>query len=188
MTRVAVAVILAALATAAEGFRASSVRPARPLARRSATHMRLLARPAPADDEAKAAVATASAATQAATDFRNDGAFAWMLPYMEVIGWKPGQTLYGAMPVHTDATVVVPPAAVAARRDAAAEALQNIGSDERARRAQLGTAFAAVALVYATWASLLADDGGLTGHLLRLGLVVPLFLAEGFQVSAEEGL
>jgi hypothetical protein len=145
---------------------------------------RLLARPAPADDEAKAAVATEASAP----DFRNDGAFAWMLPYMEVIGWKPGQTLYGAMPINTDDTVVVPPATAAARRDAAAEALQNIGSDERARRAQLGTAFGAVALVYATWATLGADGGGLTGHLLRFGVAVPLFLAVGFKVSAEEGL
>jgi hypothetical protein len=187
MTRVAVAVILAALATvpAAEGFRASSLRPARPRTH-STTHMpwRLLARPAPADDEAKAAVATEASAP----DFRNDGAFAWMLPYMEVIGWKPGQTLYGAMPINTDDTVVVPPATAAARRDAAAEALQNIGSDERARRAQLGTAFGAVALVYATWATLGADGGGLTGHLLRFGVAVPLFLAVGFKVSAEEGL
>jgi hypothetical protein len=187
MARVTTAVILAAAALAAlpasQGFTATPFRlPTRYAFGRVHDRVRRSSTPTPVF------AASPEQADDAATDFSNDGAFAWMLPYMEVIGWKPGKMLYGALPVDVDASAVVPAETAAARRNAAAETLQNIGTDERARRDQLGNVFVAASLVYATWASLLADEGGLTGHVLRLCLAVPLFLAVGLKVSAQEGL
>jgi hypothetical protein len=46
----------------------------------------------------------------------------------------------------------------------------------------------ALSAAYVGWASLIADDGGLSGHILRFLSVIPLFLAVGYKLSAETGL
>ena len=119
--------------------------------------------------------------------FTNDGLFAWMQPYLKIMGFVEGKTLVGAVPMSTNNNKRDAAQSAALRRQAA-DALQNIGDEERARRDTLGNVLVGLSLVYATWASLLADDGGLTGHVLRALLALPLFLAVGFKLSAQQGL
>lgn len=125
------------------------------------------------------------------TEFKNEGPFAWMLPYMDVIGFKEGRTLYGAIPMQQQNASMnggFSEQEAAERRRVAEENLQNIGDEERARRDQIGNIMALVSAVYVSWASLIADDGGWNGHVLRFLLVIPLVFAVGFKKSAQQGL
>ena len=124
-------------------------------------------------------------------EFQNDGPFAWMLPYMSTMGFVQGNTLMGAIPMKPDSNSnnnMVTETEAAARRQEAAASLQNIGPEERQRRDRNGNIMIALSATYVTWASFLADDGGVTGHVLRAFLAMPLFLAVGLKLSAQEGL
>eukprot|EP00977_Amphora_coffeiformis_P021289 scaffold9134_cov170-Amphora_coffeaeformis.AAC.13 len=111
-----------------------------------------------------------------------------MQPFLNTMGFVEGSTLKGAVPMKTDDVKRVGDAEATARRQEAADNLQNIGQEERDRRDQIGNIMIAVSAVYVVWASLIADDGGFTGHALRALLAVPLFFATGFKLSAREGL
>ena len=114
-----------------------------------------------------------------------------MLPYLEVFGYAPGKTLYGAVPLantNTDTTTPLSPAESNALRQVATDKLQNIGASERARRDAAGQALTALTVAYTLWAALVADDGGTLGHVVRGGVGLPLFFALGLKLSAEEGL
>ena len=121
-------------------------------------------------------------------EFQNDGPFAWMQPFLNTLGFVEGSTLKGAVPTKSDGKDRVSEAEASDRRKEAADNLQNIGQDERDRRDRIGNIMLVVSAMYTVWASLIADDGGLTGHALRALLALPLFFATGFKLSAQEGL
>jgi hypothetical protein len=121
--------------------------------------------------------------------FVNDGPLAWMQSYLELFGVKEGKSLFaGPIPVNVDESKKVSEAEASNRRLQASKDLTNIGMDERARRDKAGDVFRAISAVYIAWASLLADDGGFSGHLLRFASVVPVFFAVGYKLSAKTGL
>jgi hypothetical protein len=127
-------------------------------------------------------------------DFVNDGPLAWMRPYLTVFGMTEGKTLNFALPFDLDDDSKnfnsdEQTAAAAARlREEASRTLTNIGAEERERRGQAATVFAVLTAMYAVWSSLIADDGGLAGHLIRFGIVLPLFFTFGYKLSEETGL
>lgn len=138
---------------------------------------------------------TAASSQSQEEGFENDGPFAWLLPYMDAIGFKQGNSVQGGIPSNSDNSKKqggggggLSEAEGASRRQQASEDLQNIGPEERERRDRNGDVMIAVSVAYATWAGLIADDGGLTGHLLRALLALPLFLAVGLKLSAQTGL
>lgn len=112
---------------------------------------------------------------------------------MDLIGFQEGRTLKGAVPMMTNesegsSSNNLSEEEVKERRRTAAENLQNISDEERTRRDQIGNIMAVVSVAYASWASLIADDGGVGGHFLRLALALPVFFALGFKKSAQAGL
>jgi hypothetical protein len=128
-------------------------------------------------------------------DFVNDGPLAWMRPYLTVFGMTEGKTLNFALPFDLDddsknfnSDEQAAAAAAARLREEAARTLTNIGAEERERRGQAATVFAVLTAMYAVWSSLIADDGGLAGHLIRFGIVLPLFFTFGYKLSEETGL
>jgi hypothetical protein len=125
----------------------------------------------------------------AADKFRNDGPFSWMQTYLEDMGVKEGKTVYyGPMAVDVDPTKRVSKEEINRLRKQAAQDLINIGPEERQRRNQAGNVMAAFTALYIIWASLIADDGGAGGHILRFLAFFPAFLAVGYKVSAQQGL
>jgi hypothetical protein len=133
------------------------------------------------------------ASKKSTTPFENTGAFAWMKPYLQAMGFTQGKTLYGALPLPAGfldkpSSPSSSTAASSSNQQYEINDLQNIGIDERARRDQVGDVMLAASVLYGTWASLWADHGGSMGHVLRGGLALPLFFAVGFKLSAKEGL
>jgi hypothetical protein len=121
--------------------------------------------------------------------FVNDGPLAGMTTYLDKLGLKEGKSVYfGALTIDVDESKRNSEEEAAALRQKSAEDLTNIGMDERDRRDKAGNVMWAVSAAYVGWASLIADDGGLSGHLLRFLSVIPLFLAVGYKLSAETGL
>lgn len=121
--------------------------------------------------------------------FVNDGPLAWMTTYLDKFGLKEGKSVFlGALSVDVDESKRKPEEEASALRQKSAEDLTNIGMDERDRRDKAGNVMWAVSAAYVAWASLIADDGGLSGHFLRFLSVIPLFLAVGYKLSAETGL
>jgi hypothetical protein len=122
--------------------------------------------------------------------FENDGPFSWMIPYLGMMGMEDGKILtYGVLTSDPDTTQqsLSPEEATAARQDAM-KLMTNIGVEERRRRDQVGDIMIPLTGAYAVLSSLFLDDGGITGHLARFAIVVPIFLARGYKVSAETGL
>jgi len=122
--------------------------------------------------------------------FVNKGPMAWMDPYLDLMGIEPGKKLnYGPLfPQSVDESDRVSTEEQEADRQRAARDLVNINQDERDRRAQASKLMAAVSVGYIFWASVIADDGGISGHLLRLASALPLFFAVGYKLSADTGL
>ncbi|KAG7362900.1 hypothetical protein IV203_026260 [Nitzschia inconspicua] len=123
---------------------------------------------------------------QETTDFVNDGPMAWMKPYLDLFGMTEGNTLNYALP--SEAKINTTDEQAAQLRKEAARTLTNIGREERQRRGQAANVFAILTAVYAVWAALVADNGGLEGHLVRFGTVLPLFFTFGYKLSEETGL
>jgi hypothetical protein len=122
-------------------------------------------------------------------EFVNDGPLAWMKRYLDMFGVREGKAIaYGPIPVDVDESKRPTPEVAQQLRQDAAKLFQNIGMDERERRAFAGNIFAAVTAAYAIWASLLADQGNVEGHVLRFLSVIPLFFTVGYKLSAETGL
>lgn len=96
--------------------------------------------------------------------------------------------MYGPVPVDLDDSELVPEEEAQARRQQAAQDLVNIGVEERQRRDRASSIVGALSVAYIGWASIVADDGGVNGHLLRFLSVIPVFFAVGYKLSAETGL
>jgi hypothetical protein len=121
--------------------------------------------------------------------FVNDGPLAGLSPYLDKLGLKEGKSVFmGALAIDVDESKRNSEEEASALRQKSAQDLTNIGMDERERRDKAGNVMWAVSAVYVAWASLIADDGGLSGHFLRFLSVIPLFLADGYKVSAKTGL
>jgi hypothetical protein len=121
--------------------------------------------------------------------FVNDGPLAWMTTYLDQFGLKEGKSVFfGALAIDVDDSKRSSQEEAAALRQKSAQDLTNIGMDERERRDKAGNVMWAVSAAYVVWASLIADDGGLSGHFLRFLSVIPLFLAVGYKLSAKTGL
>jgi hypothetical protein len=128
-------------------------------------------------------------ATKEKKAFVNDGPLAGLSPYLDKLGLKEGKSVFmGALAIDVDESKRNSEEEAAALRQKSAQDLTNIGMDERERRDKAGNVMWAVSAVYVAWASLIADDGGLSGHFLRFLSVIPLFLADGYKVSAKTGL
>jgi hypothetical protein len=123
-------------------------------------------------------------------DFQNDGPFSWMIPYLGMMGMEDGKVLtYGVLTSEPDTNQQsVSPEEATAAREEAMQQMMNIGVEERRRRDQVGDIMIPLTAAYAVLSALIFDDGGITGHLARFAIVVPLFLARGYKVSAETGL
>jgi hypothetical protein len=121
--------------------------------------------------------------------FENDGPLAWLQMYLDMFGLKEGKSIaYGPIPVNIDESKRPSSDVAEKMRKDSAKNLQNIGMDERQRRDNAANVMAVVAVVYATWATLFADQGDFGGHVLRFLTVIPLFLAYGYKLSAQTGL
>jgi hypothetical protein len=125
--------------------------------------------------------------TQAA--FVNNGPFAPLAPILELGGITPGKAITnGVFAVPVDESKKVSEEVATKLRVQASQDLVNIGAEERTRRDVLGTYIGLLAGAYLVWASLFADDGGISGHLLRLLAILPVFIAGGYKASARTGL
>lgn len=122
------------------------------------------------------------------SSYQNDGPFGFLQQFLEIGGLtKEGKSIYfGAFT--KDATNATPPEEAAQLRQTAAESLTNIGDEERARRDQAGDIMTVVSAIYILWATLIADDGGFSGHVVRMAAAMPIFLAYGYKESAKSGL
>mmetsp|Transcript_4755 Transcript_4755/g.10213 ORF Transcript_4755/g.10213 Transcript_4755/m.10213 type:complete len:168 (-) Transcript_4755:447-950(-) len=131
----------------------------------------------------------APASVLRSSSYQNDGPFAFMQDFLEVGGLtKEGKSIYfGAFTIDADPDAT-PPEEAARLRQAAAESLTNIGDEERARRDRAGDVMTVVSAAYVLWATLIADDGGFGGHVLRMAAAMPIFLAYGYKESAKSGL
>mmetsp|Transcript_19670 Transcript_19670/g.36715 ORF Transcript_19670/g.36715 Transcript_19670/m.36715 type:complete len:197 (-) Transcript_19670:49-639(-) len=125
-------------------------------------------------------------------EFVNNGPNAWLSPYLDLFGMSEGKKLVYALPLPFDDDnsndSKVNDAEAARLREEAAKNLINIGTEERERRAQASKVAGVVTAVYATWAALIADTGGLEGHIFRFLTIFPLFFTLGYKLSAEQGL
>jgi len=119
-------------------------------------------------------------------NMKNDGIYSWMYPYMNLLGFKSGNTLVGA--VAQEATAEFSAVEMEALRQKAAEEMANISDDERARRGEMSNVCYAASAVYAAVSGILLDDGLFTGHLIRFAIFLPLVTARGLQISANRGL
>lgn len=117
----------------------------------------------------------------------NDGLFAWMVPYLNIIGYKRGNTLVGGMPTKT-MTSSMSKEEISAIKKEALETMTNIGPAERERRSSLGRSFLVAAALYAATSALFLDDGSLLGHLTRFAVLPLLFAGRGLQTSGNTGL
>ena len=122
--------------------------------------------------------------------FVNNGPGQWLSPYLDIFGMKEGKSLMYAIPVDVDKDVAnkVSPEESARLQEDATKNLYNIGTAERQRRDQASKITAVITVVYVVWASLIADDGGIGGHVLRFLSILPLFFTFGFKLSADTGL
>lgn len=121
-----------------------------------------------------------------ASDFVNDGPFDFLTDFLEVGGIEEGKKItWGVIPQAVDSENIVPEEEALRRRQIAAENLTNIDDDERDRREVAGDVLLNLSTIYATYLAVFVDDGGISGHFLRLTLL-PLFaLAYGYKESAK---
>lgn len=157
---------------------------------RSKPGQKLLMTGSTSNNEDDADVATADVtASNAPSKFVNDGPLAWMSTYLDLFGVKEGKSVYlGPFPTEVVDSKRLADSEASARRQQAAQELININDDERQRRDEAGTVMGALSAIYVVWATLIGDDGGLSGHFLRLLSAFPIFLAVGYKLSAKTGL
>ena len=121
--------------------------------------------------------------------FENDGMFSWMIPFMDMMGMVDGKVLkYGLLTTDPPETSSWTPQDMAGLHNEAREKMTNIGIKERQRRDQIGNILIPLTVAYATLVCLFLDDGSLVGTLTRFGIVLPLFFARGYKLSAQTGL
>ena len=118
--------------------------------------------------------------------FENQGLFWWMTNFLFL--HEDGKSMAYGMPVDANNSQKASPGQVAQQKQEFADNLMNIGMEERERRRNAGKVFTILTGVYVVWASLIADQGDLQGHILRFLSFLPLFFASGYQKSAEAGL
>lgn len=135
----------------------------------------------------------AQTSVQLESGLKNDGPFAWMTPYVDLFGYRPGKSLVGAIPTDIKAspdygTLKLTQEEISDRRVAAERDLTNISPEERQRRAEVAQVALKVCGVYAIFSSLILDDGGVGGHFARFAVILPLFAYRGYDLSAKSGL
>ena len=121
--------------------------------------------------------------------FVNQGAFSFMEPYLDIIGFKPGRQIVGAIPQETTVSSIIMTEDEAQQRRRQAEMeMVNISTEERQRRQDIAQVAAYLSALYLSWATLIVDDGDVWGHVWRFAAFVPLVLAWGFYRSGQQGL
>jgi len=132
-------------------------------------------------------VEEAAASEKESSNFENDGIFRGMAPFLKLGGISTGKKIiYGVLTADVDKQLTREEMRKQERE--ASEKMVNIGDQERARRDKIGTIILALSGIYALWAALVADDGGLYGHFIRF-MVLPSFgLGYGYKLSAQTGL
>jgi hypothetical protein len=123
--------------------------------------------------------------------FVNQGPFSFMEPYLDLLGFKPGRQIMGAIPQEAANSMLAVPMTeqeAERRRRAAEMEMVNISDEERQRRLEIAKVAAFVSALYISWATLIADQGDMFGHFLRFAAFVPLVLAWGFYQSGKQGL
>lgn len=178
--------VLAVAAVTVDSF--TSIRPYRPMALRAT----------PTDDletmvpnNANVASSRKPTAGDGIYEFDNQSLFAWLRMYLRAGGVVPDQgktPFLGPVTVDVDPANKVSPKESQRLRAQAKVDLTNINMTERLRRAKASQVMTLVAILYILWATLIADDGGWTGHALRFASGVPLLFAYGYNQSAETGL
>lgn len=135
-------------------------------------------------------ISSASSSTRTSSDiFVNDGPLAGFPAALELIGLTEGKSIaFGMFSKEVDHGQVVSEDEAIKRRANAAAELVNIDMEERYRRKQAGDILTVVAAVYILWATLIADDGGLLGHLIRAVSFFPVFFAYAYKQSAKLGV
>ena len=123
----------------------------------------------------------------------NDGKFGWMVPYLDLFGFRNGKSLVGAIPTDPQAspdydTLKLTQKEISERRAAAERELTNISPEERERRAEVAQVALKVCGAYAIFSSLILDDGDISGHFARFLVILPLFVYRGYDLSAKSGL
>ncbi len=116
--------------------------------------------------------AVTTAAKTTTEQFKNDGLFSWMQPYLDLFGFVEGNTVYYGPGVAVDPTKVPSKEEQERLRQEAMENMMNIGVDERERRREAGKIATMVAIGYALLSSIVLDDGTLEGHFVRLGVAL----------------
>jgi hypothetical protein len=109
-----------------------------------------------------------------------------MTPFLDLFGFKEGKRMNYAIPmdvVGQSNVSKISDADAARLREEATKTLSNIGTEERERRAQAAKVFGIITALYSVWAALIADDGGLSGHILRFLSIIPLFFTVGYKLS-----
>jgi hypothetical protein len=110
--------------------------------------------------------------------------------YMDMFGISEGKVIkYGFLLSDPDADSPPPTSGeLATARQTSIDNMTNIGTEERQRRDEVGDIATRLTVAYAIVSSLFLDDGSFGGHLIRFAIVLPLFLARGYKLSAETGL
>lgn len=135
----------------------------------------------------------AQASVKLANGLTNNGPFAWMAPYVDLFGYRPGKALVGAIPQDPTAspdynTLTLTPSEISERRAAAEQDLTNISPEERERRAGAAEVALKACGAYAIFSSLILDHDDIAGHLARFLIILPLFAWRGLDLSAKSGL
>jgi len=131
---------------------------------------------------------SASSSTNSDT-FVNDGPLAGFPAALELIGLTEGKSIaFGMFSKEVDNEMFVSEEEAIKRRANAAAELVNIDMEERYRRKQAGDFLTVVSAVYILWATLIADDGGFVGHLIRAASFFPVFFAYAYKQSAKLGV
>jgi hypothetical protein len=142
---------------------------------------------------------TTTTTTTKQTNFKNDGLFSWMKPFLDLFGYVEGNTVYNGVGVSMDKSNSsnsdnsdiedIPSLEVQIeRRKEAEENMMNIGMVERMRRGQAGEIAYKAVFGYGILSSIFLDDGSIGGSLARFAIILPLFFATGYTKSAETGL
>lgn len=127
-------------------------------------------------------------------DFQNEGPFSWLIPYSSLMGYQPGKTLVGGLSTtpttRTTTTIDAEEDNEELLRQQAASSLMNISEKERNTRIQYGNYMYGAAALYATYSTIVLDDGlSIAGNLLRfVGLFPLLLLGRGYQLSGTLGV
>ena len=105
-------------------------------------------------------------------NMENDRMYSWMYPYLNLLGFKTGNTLVGAIIQPSNASNLSTTEADDLRQKAAGK-MANISDEERTRRREMGYICYIIAASY-IFSTVLLDDGSLLGHFIRFAVFLLL--------------